>query len=257
MAENLLQQTQTLKNEVYQYCNNMLGGGMIDIELDQSHYQTALTKALARYRQKADSSVEESYLFLKLILDQNVYILPNEVIQVRSVFRRSVGSRTGGGDGGTIFEPFNLSYTMAYMLNSTNMGGILTYELFAEYQELVGRMFGAFIEFAWHPQSHKLTILQRPRSDEEVLLYCYNFRPDASILSDVYAGQWIRDYTLAACKEMIGQARGKFGSIAGPQGGSSLNGPEMKAEAQTEMEKLDKELETQVTGGRGFGFLIG
>ena len=39
----------------------------------------------------------------------------------------------------------------------------------------------------------------------------------------------LRDYTLANCKVMLGQAREKFASIAGPQGGTALNGPAMKA----------------------------
>ena len=101
----------TQKQEIFDYVNAMLGGGMVDVELDPIHYETALTKALTRFRQRSDNSVEESYLFMTTVIDQNDYILPNEVIEVRKIFRRSVGSRTGGGDGGTIFEPFNLAYT--------------------------------------------------------------------------------------------------------------------------------------------------
>jgi GTPase involved in cell partitioning and DNA repair len=56
---------------------------------------------------------------------------------------------------------------------------------------------------------------------------------------------------------MLGQAREKFASIAGPQGGTALNGSAMKSEAQTEMEKLEQELATQVAGGRGYTFIIG
>ena len=47
------------------------------------------------------------------------------------------------------------------------------------------------------------------------------------------AEQWIKDYTLASCKYMLGEAREKFATIAGPQGGTSLNGSTLKAEAQT------------------------
>jgi len=252
---NELQQART---EVYNYCKAMLGDGMVDVELDPVHYETALQRALAKYRQRGDSSVEESYMFLTTIADQNTYILPKEVTEVRSIFRRSIGSRTGSGQGGTIFEPFNLAYTNTYLLASSNMGGILTYELFAQYQEMIGRMFGAFIEFKWHSQSHKLTLLQRPRnSDEELLLYCYNYRPDIGILNDVYAAQWVKDYTLANCKIMLGNAREKFAQIAGPQGGTSLNGTAIKGEGTTEIEKLETDLMQQVAGGRGYTFIIG
>ena len=252
-----MNQIDTAKQEVYDYCKAMLGDGMIDVELDPVHYKTALDRALSIFRQRSDNAVEESYCFLTLTESQNEYILPKEIQQVRQIFRRSVGSRTGNGTGGTVFEPFNLAYTNTYLLSSTNMGGLLTYELFAQYQELVGKMFGSFINFTWHPQSHKLIIHQRPRGEESVMLQVYNTKPDFAIITDVYAGQWIKDYTLANCKMMIGQAREKFASIAGPQGGSSLNGAAMKQEAQTDIERLTTELTTLVAGGSGYTWLIG
>ena len=246
------------KQEVYNYCKAMLGDGMIDVELDPIHYETALNRSLAVFRQRGDNAVEESVAFLVLKQDVNEYTLPKEIQQVRQVFRRSIGSRSGNGMGGTVFEPFNLAYTNTYLLSSTNMGGLATYELFAGYQEMVGKMFGSFINFSWVPQSRKLTITQRPRGEEEVLLWVYNTRPDSAIIADTYAGQWIKDYTLANCKLMLGQAREKFAQIAGPQGGSSLNGAAMKSEAQADIDRLTKELETGVTGGQiGYTFIIG
>jgi hypothetical protein len=247
----------TQKQEIFDYVNAMLGGGMIDVELDPIHYNTALTKALTRYRQRSPNSVEESYLFLTLVSDQNEYILPQEVIEVRQLFRRSIGSRTGGGDGGSLFEPFNLAYTNTYLLSGSKMGGLATYDMFAQHQELVGRMFGSFMEFKWNSTTKKLTILQRPRADENILIYAYNYRPDSQIIGDYLAIQWIKDYTLATCKYMLGEARSKFSTIAGPQGGTTLNGDTLKSEAQQEMEKLDTELATSIPGGGGYTFLIG
>ena len=245
------------KQEIFDYVHAMLGGGMVDVELDPVHYETALKKALTRFRQRSDNSVEESYFFMPTVIDQNEYTLPNEIVEVRKLFRRSVGSRSGGGDGGSIFEPFNLAYTNTYLLSSSNMGGLATYELFSQYQELVGRMFGSFIEFKWNTTSKKLTLLQRPRAEEDLLLYCYNYRPDSEILNDYLASQWIKDYTLASCKYMLGEARSKFATIAGPQGGSALNGDALKQEAAAEMEKLELELTMAVAGGTGYGFTIG
>ena len=253
MATNI----KTKKQEVFKYVELNLGGGMVDVELDPDHYETALGAALAKFRQRSDNSVEESYMFLPTVIDQNEYTLPTEVVEVRKLFRRSIGSRTGGGDGGTLFEPFNLAYTNTYLLASSNMGGLATYNAFAGYQELVGRMFGSFIEFKWNTTSKKLTLLQRPRAEEDILLYVYNDRPDFELLDDYLAKQWIKDYTLAKCKFMLGEARSKFATIAGPQGGSALNGDALKAEATAELEKLESDVSTQVGGGVGYGFTIG
>ena len=87
------------KQEIFDYVHAMLGGGMVDVELDPIHYETALKKALTRFRQRSDNSVEESYFFMPTIIDQNEYTLPNEIMEVRKLFRRSVGARSGGGVG--------------------------------------------------------------------------------------------------------------------------------------------------------------
>ena len=102
-----------------------------------------------------------------------------------------------------------------------------------------------------------MIIQQRPRGNEEVLLWVYNTKPDSVIISDVYAGQWVRDYSLANCKIMLGQAREKFASIAGPQGGTALNGAAIKAEGQADLERLTQELVNLVPGGHGYTWIIG
>jgi hypothetical protein len=245
------------RQKVYDYVRTMLADGMIDVELDPVHYETALNKTITRFRQRSSHAVEESYMFLELEKDKNDYKLPDEIIAVQSVFRRTLGSRTGGGTG-TNFEPFNLAYTNTYLLNSTMLGGIATYYMFASYQEMVGKMFGSYIEFQWIQQSHTLRILQRPFTEGEVImLRCHNYRPDFNLLTDLYAGQWIKDYTLAVCKGILGEARSKFSQIAGPSGGAQLNGGDLKSASKEEIEKLDKELDTFVTGGTPMTFVIG
>ena len=213
------------RNKVFDYVKTMLGDGMVEVELDPKHYEIALDRAITRFRQRSSHAVEESYMFLELTQDVNEYRLPDEIIEVQSIFRRSVGSRSGLGAGGTLFEPFNLAYTNSYMLSGSMMGGLATYELFAGYQKLVGKMFGSYIEFKWKQQSHMLTILQRPFAQgEQILVKSHNYRPDFVLLTDTYASQWLKDYTLAVCKLMLGEARSKFASIAGPGSAITLNG---------------------------------
>jgi hypothetical protein len=89
------------------------------------------------------------------------------------------------------------------------------------------------------------------------MLQVYNIKPDFAIINDTYAGQWIKDYTLANCKIMLGQAREKFASIAGPQGGTALNGSAMKSEGQADIDRLTQELVTLVSGGIGYTFITG
>jgi hypothetical protein len=245
------------RQKVVEYIQAMLGSGMIDVELDPIHYNTAIDRALSKFRQRSSNAVEESFGFITLQLDQNDYILPKEVMEVRQLFRRSVGSRSGGGDGGTIFEPFNLAYSNTYLLASTNMGGLATYYAFASYQKQVGKMFGSDINFSFNKTSKVLTIMQRPRTNEEVLAWMYNYRPDFNLLQDPHAGQWLRDYSLATCKLMLGEAREKFASIASPQGSTQLNGAALKGEGKTEIEVLEQDLVNYKTGDTPLTWVTG
>ena len=77
------------------------------------------------------------------------------------------------------------------------------------------------------------------------------------MLLDFQIQQWIRDYMVANCKMIIGEAREKFGQIAGPQGGGTLNGTAMKGEAQTAMDKLIEDLKNYVDGSQPLTWVIG
>ena len=248
--------TLALKQQVFDHVRTLLGDGMIEVELDPKHYETALERAIDKYRQRAENAVEESYGFLELQPNQNVYTLPDEVVSVRQIFRRTVGGASSS-EGGTALDPFELAYTNVYLLQTGRLGGLATYDAFAGYQELVGRMFGGFINFHYQEVNRRLEIVRRVRSAETVLLWLYNHKPDETLLKDVYAKPWIRDYTLAGAKFMLGEARSKFATVAGPQGGTALNGDALKAEATAEMTELDRQLEMFTEGSKPMSFVIG
>lgn len=245
------------RQKIIDYCKAMLGDGMVDVELDPIHYNTAIDRSLNYFRTRSSNAVEESFAFLTIEVDRNDYILPQEVTQVRQIFRRSIGSRSGGGQGGTLFEPFNLAYSNTYLLTATNMGGLATYYAFASYQKQVGKMFGSEINFTFNRTTKKITLMQRPRSEEEVLLWLYNYRPDFNLIQDPYANQWLKDYSLATCKIMLGEAREKFSQVASPQGGTQLNGTALKTEGKAELERLEQDLINYKTGDTPLTFVIG
>ena len=56
--------------------------------------------------------------------------------------------------------------------------------------------------------------------------------------------QWIRRFTLALCKEMLGLVRSKFGSIPIPGESISLNGAELVSQGKEEQTALRDELKT-------------
>ena len=237
-----------------------LGDGIIDLELDPKHLSFAVTAAIARYRQRSGNSTEESFVFLDTQPDVAKYTLPSEVQNVRIIYRRSIG----GTAGGAAIDPFSLAFTNnIYMIqNPGGLGGsgsgmLATYDFAMQYQSLVGRMFGRDIMFTWDASLKTLTLHRRITAVEQICIHVDNARPENVIINDVYAHPWIRDWAVAVCKQIMGEARSKFGNIAGPQGGITLNGETLKQEAKAEMERLDNEITQFVDQHEGWPFVVG
>lgn len=353
-ANPQIQTLNQLRNDMVDYIRLRLGDQIVDIELDKEHYDLAIKQALVKYRQKAQNAVEESYAFLDLMPNVQEYILPNYIMEVRQIFRRGIGSVSG--TTASQFEPFASGYLNTYMLVAGRVGGLLNYELFAQYQELAMTMFGGYMNYTWNRVTKKLTLvrkipydngtavslnaltasgsttgstititLQSPQTSvqvdssiyiqncpvrgysseyrvvtidptstiitvvanqplgsvsvtgtnlqkttvwipdyneatnnmETVLLWIFNQKPDSMLLSDPMVYPWLQEYALAFAKSILGQARGKFSTLAGPQGGTTLNGAALLAEANEEMKQLEEDLKNYVDGSQPLTWVIG
>lgn len=353
-ANPQIQTLNQLRNDMVDYIRLRLGDQIVDIELDKEHYDLAIKQALVKYRQKAQNAVEESYAFLDLMPNVQEYILPNYIMEVRQIFRRGIGSVSG--TTASQFEPFASGYLNTYMLVAGRVGGLLNYELFAQYQELAMTMFGGYMNYTWNRVTKKLTLvrkipydngtavslnaltstglttgstititLQSPQTSvsvdssiyiqncpvrgysseyrvvtidptstiitvvsnqplgatsvtgsdlqkttvwipdyneatnnmETVLLWIFNQKPDSLLLSDPMVYPWLQEYALAFAKSILGQARGKFSTLAGPQGGTTLNGAALLAEANEEMKQLEEDLKNYVDGSQPLTWVIG
>ena len=247
----------TPKQQIINDVRGMMGGSLVDIELDPGDYELAVNLAFDRYRQRAGNATEEAYMFLRIIYDTNVYTLPDEIIQVRQIFRRGLGE-TGGG---TSLDPFSLAYTNMYLLQAGAGGGysagLLTFELYSEYLKQAGRMFGAHLNFTFDPVTKKLQIIRKPTGGEEVLLWVMKVKPDDQILQDPFIRPWIRNYTLAWCKQILGEGYSKFSTLIGPQGGTTLKGGDLKNESKEMREQLEKDLDLYIDSSAPPGIVIG
>ena len=253
-----------LRNNIIDYIRLRLGDGIIDIEADKEHFDMGIDQALLRYRQRSANSVEESYAFLDIYPETQEYILPQEIMNVRGVYRRGIGSVTG--TTASQFEPFASGYLNTYMLVAGRVGGLANYELFVGYQEMAMKMFGGYIQFSWNRVTKKIIITrkipfmwQNPAQNisESVLLHIDNYKPNIMLLNDPQAFPWIQDYAYALVMMSIGQAREKFATINGPQGGTSLNGTALKAEGQALLDKLEEDIRNYVDGGMPMTWITG
>ena len=232
-----------------------LGAQMVDVELDVEHLNLAITIGIQKLRQQSDGSMLEKDIFLHITRDITEYTLPEEVQEVRRLYRRGVGAYTNGGIN---FDPSSAAFANIYLLQPNQSGGLATWDFYNQYLETVERVFASQYNFTWDVNNHLLTIIRRPTADEEVAVRVWARKSEDDIINDPYCGPWLRSYATASAKYMLGEARGKFPSgFPGPTGNVMLNGTELKTEAQAELEKLEKQLLNIVTGPDGYAFVIG
>jgi hypothetical protein len=256
MAEQQQNTLQTLKQNLVEYTKLQLGDQIIDIELDPAHFEAAYQRTIGTYRQRASNAYEESYSFLEMVKDVSIYTLPQEIVSVRQIFRRTFGDSTG--PFASNFDPFAQASLNVYLMNFNVAGGLATYDFYSQYVELAGRMFGAYMNYTFNPVTKKLQLIRDPKgTGEDVLLWTYNLKPEVNLLQDYQISQWLRDFMVANSKLIIGEAREKFGTIAGPQGGGTLNGTAMKAEGQTQIDLLLEQLKNYVDGSQPLTWVIG
>jgi hypothetical protein len=233
------------KQGLFENLRLRMGGDIVDLELDPQHYEAAYNYAIKLYRQRAQNANIESYTLFTVQKNVYEYTLPSEFINVRCLYRRTVGLETGPSS--TSFDPFSSAILNTYLLNYNYTGGLATYDFYAGYVELTARMFGGYLNYTFNPVTKILKVVRDFKgTGERILIWADVQRPELELLQDPGAGVWIGDYILAVLKGIIGEAREKFQSIAGPGGGTSLNGAAMKAESKADQERLIMELKAYV-----------
>jgi hypothetical protein len=245
-----------LKEELFQNLRYRLGEGIIDLELDPQHFEAAYNYAVKVYRQRAQNATVESYTLMTLEAHKDTYVLPKEFINVRQVFRRTIGLETGPSSSS--FDPFSSAILNTYLLNYNAAGGLATYDFYAQYIELAARMFGGYLIYTFNPVTKEIRLVRNVKgSGEQILIWADIQRPEQELLQDPGAGIWIGDWTLSQLKSMLGEAREKFGTIVGPGGGTTLNGTALKAEAKAMQDQLLEDLKRYVDFSQPLTFVIG
>ena len=244
-----------LKDDLVKEIELRLGGQMVDVELDPEHYDVAIKKSFEKYRQRSENAVEESFVLLTVVEEQNEYTVDSDIVDVYDIYRRSAGTLNSGGLGD--IEPFETAYLNTYLLNSGRAGGMATFDALAQHRETLGRLFGENLTFTWNTVTKKLFLHRRIKANDTYYMHVYKHRSDEELLQDPYSAPWLKDYALAHSKLILAEARGKFNTIAGPQGGTSLNADALRMDAQATIDKLEDDLKYYAEGQAGLGVIIG
>lgn len=227
-----------------------LGGSLIDVELTQEDYDYAFDKAKRIFIQRGNNNFERKFITITVTPDTFAYVLPSsENIDtiVRIIKPKSSLSPANPFHVATFNEIFGSMY-------SAGSSSMVSYELLHQSLETINIYLLHDTQFIWKKRTNTLTLLDNPKLGENWVVEVYADLTDAEYEEVI----WVRNYTMAEAKIILGMAYRKFQSLTSPSGETSLSGDAMIAEGKEEQLLLLETIGDYVDGDvAGSVFLIG
>lgn len=234
---------QTYFSEFYESIKDFvlarLGFPVVRVELTDFQIQTAVDEAVSRLDYHAPDWCTQ---FCSFATSANVslYELPAVVMNNfrNAVYRKQLLSLSYSN--GTLEFDFFIKYFQDnFLFNNFSVGD---YYITISHLEMMRKILGNDGTFNVVNGKY-LNIAPPPTFSEEVLV---EFKAIDSTSLHPYFINWIQRYTLAVCKLVLGQIRGKYQSLPSPAGGAQLNGDALIQQGTQEQEKLMEELLSEI-----------
>jgi hypothetical protein len=222
------------RTQLVEDLKNQLGWPGVCAELDESQFNLAVDLSLREIRRRSDSAYYRKHLLFGINANQNIYYLndptngSDKIVDIIKISRISqFGINAIGGDNGVYSQTF-----FNQVFQSGQMIDILSIYLIAQLGEEYTRLFAGDLMYEWREGTRELTILRKLYKNEPVVLEVVMEKPEQELIVDRWTRQWVYDWSLACCFEMLSMIRGKYQSLPGP-GGISMNGDTLGQKADT------------------------
>jgi hypothetical protein len=235
------------RRELHSIIRATLGKIGVEVELTKEQIDIAIDNALKNVRKYSSYATKRGYFFLDTNPNQQHYRLTDKCVGFNKISFIKAIYRTGpfnyGGRGGTMNGDNSVfSYTALQQLYSLQTFDILSYHLVAQYLEQIEHLFARKIMFQWNKDTRVLHIFQANRNYERVLVDAYLERPEQELIKDSALSLWIQRWAIAESKMILSQVRGKYQTLPGPNGSTTLNSQELITQSENEKADLMAEI---------------
>jgi hypothetical protein len=237
----------TNREEFGRYCLTRLGFPVIEINVAEEQIDDRIDDALSKYWDYHFDGVEEEYLVVQ-ITDSDVangYIqLADDIFSVIKIL--PVGSGNAFGLGGQDFFSVKYQFYLNDLYGANNIvGGNISYiESFKSYLETINMTLNAGVSFNFNRKTNRLRFnenIASIKAKADIIVLKIYKKLDVETFDDVWADEFLKDYTTALIKRQWGENLKKYGNLTLP-GGITISGQEIYSEAATEVERLEKKL---------------
>lgn len=225
---------------------SLLGAPSLRVELTKQQLDTCIDNALLMLRKHSTYSYKKAMFFLDLKPNQQIYKMTNRCVGFNKIT-----------DVITLYRPKSGAFKLAYSQNDNfafaalqqmyTLGSfdMLTFHLANAYVKELDTLFASRIMYQWLERSRELKLYQMPRAKERVLVEAVIERTEQELLTDRETTYWLQRWTLAEAKSILGQTRGKFVTLPGPNGTTQLNGSDLMTQVNDEKTFLIEQLESK------------
>lgn len=222
-----------------------LGGGLVDVELEDKEYRLAFNKAKRTFIQKGNNSYRKCFLRLPVSRDKQTYMIPKDIHTVVKVIKPTTPHFTVNDE----FSLVAYNQLFGQRSNADRNGDWLSYEFTLQLIERWRRYMAYDVQFQHDVHRGTITFLKPSEKQESVwLLECYTNLGDEEYMDNL----WIQSWALAEAKGILGASYSKFPSLPGPDGTISLDGRSLVEESKREKEQLLEDIANGVDGEASF-----
>jgi hypothetical protein len=241
----------TTRSEFKDYCLRRLGFPVIEINVDDDQIEDRIDDALQYWQDYHFDGLQKVY-YIKRIeqtdIDQKYIDLTNaadadnnflEIVGITRIFPLT--------DSQSSVNMFDLRYQLRLNeLYDFTSASYINYTLTQQHLRSLEIMFTGEVPIRFQRHMQKLYIDWSWGYDifvdDVVIAECYAvINPD--VYTKVWNDRWLKEYATALIKRTWGNNMKKFSGLQLP-GGVTLNGDKVFEEATDEIEKLQKEMET-------------
>ena len=223
-----------------------LGFPVVRVELTEFQVQTAIDEAISKLDYHAPDWCNQFCTFATSA-GIALYELPQVVMNnfKTAIYRKNLLS-VAQSNGTLEFDFFIKYFQDNFLFRDFSVGD---YYLTMQHLEMIRKILGNDGTFNV-VDGRYLNIAPTPTSmANEVIV---EFKAINSDTLHPYFLNWVQKYSLAICKVILGQIRGKYQTLPSPAGGAQLNGEALVQQGTEEQTKLVEDLMIEIEEPPGF-----
>lgn len=216
-----------------------LGFPVVRVELTDFQIQTAIDEAISKLDYHAPDWCTQFCTFATSA-NISLYELPSVVTNNfrNAIYRKHLLS-VNQSEGTLEFDFFIKYFQDNFLFRDFSVGD---YYVTISHLEMMRKILGNDGTFNIVNNKY-LNIAPPPTFADEVLV---EFKAIDSTCLHPYFINWIQRFSLAICKVILGQIRGKYQTLPSPAGGAQLNGDSLIQQGTQEQEQLVEQLMTEI-----------